>query len=399
MTESVQRITVLGSTGSIGVNTLDVLARHPDRFSVFALSGHSRIDVLFSQCLAHQPQFVVATDPRAGAQLQARLAAAGSATRVLLGHEALDEVAAHPDVDMVMAAIVGAAGLSSCIAAARAGKRLLLANKEALVVGGSFFMDAVRTGNATLLPIDSEHSAIFQSLPSDRALWPSVVDKIILTASGGPFRTRDPATLGGVTPEQACAHPNWSMGRKISVDSATMMNKALEVIEAKFLFGLDPSRIEVIIHPQSVVHSMVQFVDHSVVAQLGVPDMRGPIAYGLSWPQRIASGTAALDFSAMAGLSFETFDSLAHQARFPGLRLAWDALAGSPGTTAVLNAANEIAVAAFLESRIRFDQIHRVNQATLSGFSVSPPVSLAGILALDEEARSYAQQCIRGLAR
>ena len=399
MTESVRRITVLGSTGSIGVNTLDVLARHPDQFSVFALSGHSRIDVLFSQCLAHQPQFVVATDPRAGAQLQARLAAAGSATRVLLGHEALDEVAAHPDVDMVMAAIVGAAGLSSCIAAARAGKRLLLANKEALVVGGSFFMDAVRMGNATLLPIDSEHSAIFQSLPSDRALWPSVVDKIILTASGGPFRTRDPATLGEVTPEQACAHPNWSMGRKISVDSATMMNKALEVIEAKFLFGLDPSRIEVIIHPQSVVHSMVQFVDHSVVAQLGVPDMRGPIAYGLSWPQRIASGTAALDFSAMAGLSFETFDSLAHQARFPGLRLAWDALAGSPGTTAVLNAANEIAVAAFLESRIRFDQIHRVNQATLSGFSVSPPVSLAGILALDEEARSYAQQCIRGLAR
>ena len=399
MTESVRRITVLGSTGSIGVNTLDVLARHPDQFSVFALSGHSRIDVLFSQCLAHQPQFVVATDPRAGAQLQARLAAAGSATRVLLGHEALDEVAAHPDVDMVMAAIVGAAGLSSCIAAARAGKRLLLANKEALVVGGSFFMDAVRMGNATLLPIDSEHSAIFQSLPSDRALWPSVVDKIILTASGGPFRTRDPATLGEVTPEQACAHPNWSMGRKISVDSATMMNKALEVIEAKFLFGLDPSRIEVIIHPQSVVHSMVQFVDHSVVAQLGVPDMRGPIAYGLSWPQRIASGTAALDFSAMAGLSFETFDSLAHQARFPGLRLAWDALAGSPGTTAVLNAANEIAVAAFLESRIRFDQIHRVNQATLSGFSVSPPVSLAGILALDEEARSYAQQYIRGLAR
>jgi 1-deoxy-D-xylulose-5-phosphate reductoisomerase len=398
MTESVQRITVLGSTGSIGVNTLDVLARHPDQFIVFALSGHSRIDVLFSQCLAHQPQFVVATDPLAATELQSRLAAAGSHTRVLLGHEALDEVAAHPDVDMVMAAIVGAAGLSSCIAAARAGKRLLLANKEALVVGGSFFMDAVRTGNATLLPIDSEHSAIFQSLPSDRGLWPSVVDKIILTASGGPFRTRDPATLGGVTPEQACAHPNWSMGRKISVDSATMMNKALEVIEAKFLFGLDPSRIEVIIHPQSVVHSMVQFVDHSVVAQLGVPDMRGPIAYGLSWPQRIASGTAALDFSAMAGLSFETFDSLAHQARFPGLRLAWEALAGPPGTTAVLNAANEIAVAAFLESRIRFDQIHLVNQATLAGLSVSPPMSLAGILALDEEARSYAQRCIRGLA-
>ena len=399
MSQPTQRVTVLGSTGSIGVNTLDVLARHPHRFSVFALSGHSRIDLLFSQCLAHRPQFVVATDPGAGAQLQSRLAAEGSQTRVLLGHEALDEVAAHPDVDMVMAAIVGAAGLSSCIAAARAGKRLLLANKEALVVGGSFFMDAVRAGRATLLPIDSEHSAIFQSLPADRALWPSVVDKIILTASGGPFRTRDPATLFEVTPEQACAHPNWSMGRKISVDSATMMNKALEVIEAKFLFGLDPSRIEVIIHPQSVVHSMVQFVDHSVLAQLGVPDMRGPIAYGLSWPQRIASGTGVLDFSAMAGLSFETFDSPGHQARFPGLRLAWDALASAPGTTAVLNAANEIAVAAFLDARIRFDQIHAVNRETLEGFSSSSPASLQAILALDAEARSYGQQVVQRLAR
>ena len=399
MSQPTQRVTVLGSTGSIGVNTLDVLARHPQRFSVFALSGHSRIDLLFSQCLAHQPQFVVATDPGAGVLLQSRLAAEGSQTRVLLGHEALDEVAAHPEVDMVMAAIVGAAGLSSCIAAARAGKRLLLANKEALVVGGPFFMDAVRAGSATLLPIDSEHSAIFQSLPADRALWPSVVDKIILTASGGPFRTRDPATLFQVTPEQACAHPNWSMGRKISVDSATMMNKALEVIEAKFLFGLDPSRIEVIIHPQSVVHSMVQFVDHSVVAQLGVPDMRGPIAYGLSWPQRIASGTGVLDFSAMAGLSFETFDSPGHQARFPGLRLAWDALASAPGTTAVLNAANEIAVAAFLDARIRFDQIHAVNRETLEGFSSSSPASLQAILALDAEARSYGQQVVQRLAR
>jgi 1-deoxy-D-xylulose-5-phosphate reductoisomerase len=394
-----QSVTVLGSTGSIGVNTLDVLARHPQLFSVFALSGHSRIDLLFSQCLAHQPEFVVATDPGPAAQLQSRLAAEGSHTRVLIGHEALDEVAAHPEVDMVMAAIVGAAGLSSCIAAARAGKRLLLANKEALVVGGSFFMDAVRTGKATLLPIDSEHSAIFQSLPTDRTLWPSVVDKIILTASGGPFRTRDPATLNAVTPEQACAHPNWSMGRKISVDSATMMNKALEVIEAKFLFGLDPSRIEVIIHPQSVVHSMVQFVDHSVVAQLGVPDMRGPIAYGLSWPQRIASGTQTLDFSAMAGLSFETFDSPGHQARFPGLRLAWEALAASSGTTAALNAANEIAVAAFLEARIRFDQIHAVNQATLEGFVPRSPSSLREILALDEEARAHARQRVLALAR
>ncbi len=392
-------VTVLGSTGSIGVNTLDVLARHPQRFSVFALSGHSRIDLLFAQCMVHKPRFVVATDAQAGPALQSRLAAQGSATRVLIGHAALDEVAAHEEVDMVMAAIVGAAGLSSCMAAARAGKRLLLANKEALVVGGSLFMDAVRTGGATLLPIDSEHSAIFQSLPDDRSIWPSVVEKIILTASGGPFRTRDPSTLRDVTPQEACAHPNWSMGRKISVDSATMMNKALEVIEAKFLFGMDPSRIAVVIHPQSVVHSMVQFVDRAVVAQLGVPDMRGPIAYGLSWPQRIESGTAALDFSAMTGLSFETFDSPDHRARFPGLQLAWEAMAGVSGTTAVLNAANEIAVAAFLEGRIRFDQIHAVNQATLAALHFEPPVSLQAILALDEKARARALEAVLSLAR
>ena len=399
MDQRPQNITVLGSTGSIGVNTLDVLARHPQRFSVFALSGHSRIDLLFAQCLAHRPRFVVATDVQAGAALQSRLAAQGSATRVLLGHAALDEVAAHEEVDMVMAAIVGAAGLSSCIAAARAGKRLLLANKEALVVGGSLFMEAVDGGGATLLPIDSEHSAIFQSLPADRVSWPSVVEKIILTASGGPFRTRDPATLRDVTPEQACAHPNWSMGRKISVDSATMMNKALEVIEAKFLFGLEPARIEVIIHPQSVVHSMVQFVDRAVVAQLGVPDMRGPIAYGLSWPARIESGTAALDFATMSALSFETFDAGAHRTRFPGLQLAWDALAALPGTTAVLNAANEIAVAAFLEEQIRFDQIHAVNQATLEALHFGAPASLPELLDLDLRARAHAQQLAKGLAR
>lgn len=398
MTDSRSSVTVLGSTGSIGVNTLDVLARHPQRFSVFALSGHSRIDLLFAQCMVHKPRFVVATDAQAGSALQSRLAAQGSATRVLIGHAALDEVAAHDEVDMVMAAIVGAAGLSSCMAAARAGKRLLLANKEALVVGGSLFMDAVRMGGATLLPIDSEHSAIFQSLPDDCSIWPSVVDKIILTASGGPFRTRDPYTLRDVTPQEACAHPNWSMGRKISVDSATMMNKALEVIEAKFLFGMDPSRIEVVIHPQSVVHSMVQFVDRAVVAQLGVPDMRGPIAYGLSWPQRIDSGTAALDFSAMAGLSFETFDSGDHRARFPGLQLAWEAMAGEPGTTAVLNAANEMAVAAFLEGRIRFDHIHAVNEATLAALHFAPPASLPDILALDAQARAQALEAVAKLA-
>ena len=391
-------VTVLGSTGSIGVNTLDVLARHPQRFSVFALSGHSRVDLLFEQCMVHKPRFAVATDLQAGPALQSRLAAQGSSTRVLIGHAALDEVAAHPEADTVMAAIVGAAGLSSCMAAARAGKRLLLANKEALVVGGDLFMDAVRAGAATLLPIDSEHSAIFQSLPDDRSLWQSVVDKIILTASGGPFRTRDPASLHTVTVEEACAHPNWSMGRKISVDSATMMNKALEVIEAKFLFGMDASRITVVIHPQSVVHSMVQFVDRAVVAQLGVPDMRGPIAYGLSWPQRIESGTAALDFSAMAGLHFESIDSPEHRLRFPGLQLAWHALAGAPGTTAVLNAANEVAVAAFLQGRIRFDHIHAVNQATLSALDFAPPGSLPDVLALDARARARALDAVAALA-
>jgi len=398
MTARQHSVTVLGSTGSIGVNTLDVLARHPQQFSVFALSGHSRIDLLFAQCLLHKPRFVVATDAQAGPVLESRLLAQGSRTRVLIGPAALDEVAAHEEVDMVMAAIVGAAGLSSCMAAARAGKRLLLANKEALVVGGTLFMDTVRTGGATLLPIDSEHSAIFQSLPGDRFLWPLVVDKIILTASGGPFRTRDPATLRDVTPQEACAHPNWSMGRKISVDSATMMNKALEVIEAKFLFGIDPSRIEVIIHPQSVVHSMVQFVDRAVVAQLGVPDMRGPIAYGLSWPQRIESGTAALDFSAVSGLTFETFESREHRQRFPGLQLAWEAMAGVSGTTAVLNAANEIAVAAFLETRIRFDHIHAVNQTTLAALSFGPPASLSEILELDARARAAAQDAVAALA-
>jgi 1-deoxy-D-xylulose-5-phosphate reductoisomerase len=311
-------------------------------------------------------------------------------TEVLSGPQALEWVAAHDEVTTVMAAIVGAAGLASCIAAALAGKRLLLANKEALVVGGAFFMDAVQRGGATLLPIDSEHSAIFQSLPENPQVWPSVIDKIILTASGGPFRTRDPATLRYVTPQEACAHPNWVMGRKISVDSATMMNKALEVIEAKFLFGVAPKTVEVIIHPQSVIHSMVQFVDHSVVAQLGTPDMRGPIAYGLAWPGRHASGAGAIDFATLSALTFETFSHPDHQQRFPGLKLAWDALDAVPGTTAVLNAANELAVAAFLEGQIRFDQIHAVNLETLARFIPAAPVSLQDLLAIDQEARSQA---------
>jgi 1-deoxy-D-xylulose-5-phosphate reductoisomerase len=304
----------------------------------------------------------------------------------------LDEVAAAPQVDAVMAAIVGAAGLSPCIAAARAGKRLMLANKEALVVGGDVFMRAVREGGALLLPIDSEHSAIFQSLPEDPSSWQRRVQKIILTASGGPFRSRDPRTLRDVTPEQACAHPNWVMGRKISVDSATMMNKALEVIEARYLFGMSPDQLEVVIHPQSIIHSMVQYRDHSVVAQLGTPDMRVPIAYGLSWPERIESGAPALNFHALAAMTFEAMDEPEHRLRFPGLRLAWETLRGAPGSCAVLNAANEVAVEAFLNKRIRFDQIHELNRATLDSTVCEPPESLDDLLALDLRSRDEAQR-------
>lgn len=393
-----QRIAVLGSTGSVGANTLDVVARHPDRFEVFALSAARQVDLMLQQCLQFRPALAVMAQEEAGRALAARIESSGLATRVLWGAEALDTVAAHPQVDTVMASIVGAAGLSSCIAAARAGKKLLLANKEALVVGGELFLAAVREGGATLLPIDSEHSAIFQSLPEDAATWDARVEKIILTASGGPFRTREPASLREVTPEQACAHPNWVMGRKISVDSATMMNKALEVIEARYLFGLAPQRVQVVIHPQSVIHSMVQYRDTSVVAQLGTPDMRVPIAYGLAWPDRVSSGAQALDFGALADMSFESLDSRGHRERFPGLQLAWDSLAAAPGTTAVLNAANELAVAAFLDRRIRFDQIHSVNLATLEALVPSKPQSLPDLLALDAEARRTAEQAIRGLA-
>ena len=282
-----QQLTILGSTGSIGVNTLDVVARHPDQFQIFALTGARQVDLMFQQCVAFKPLFAVMVQADAARALADKIQAAGLPTKVLNNPQALLDVSNDERVDVVMAAIVGAAGLAPCLAAAKAGKRLLLANKEALVVGGQLFLDAVKMGGAQLLPIDSEHSAVFQSLPDNPSTWPQAVDKIILTASGGPFRTRDPSSLHAVTPEEACAHPNWVMGRKISVDSATMMNKALEVIEAKYLFGVTPQQIEVVIHPQSVIHSMVQFVDGSVVAQLGTPDMRMPIAYGLSWPQRI----------------------------------------------------------------------------------------------------------------
>ena len=388
MTLARQRITVLGSTGSVGANTLEVIAAHPDRFEVFALSASVQVDVLLGQCARFKPTYAVMASELHAIALAEKFKQNGLATRVLLGQGALESIASDIRCDTVMAAIVGAAGLAPCMAAARAGKRLLLANKEALVVGGEVFMQAVQQGGAQLLPIDSEHSAIFQSLPHDRSDWIVQVEKIILTASGGPFRTRDPATLHQVTPDEACAHPTWVMGRKISVDSATMMNKALEVIEAKYLFGLQPDQIEVVIHPQSVIHSMVQYVDTSVVAQLGTPDMRVPIAYGLGWPGRIASGAQALDFKTLADMTFEAPD----RNRFPGLQLAWEVLAAPTGTTAVLNAANEVGVAAFLQGRIRFDQIHQVNLATLERFVVSEPGGLDDLLALDASARSLAGQ-------
>ena len=381
-----QRVTVLGSTGSVGVNTLDVIAAHPDRFEVFALSAATNVDLMLAQCAKFKPQYVVMTSEAHGGQLAEKVKQNGLVAQVLCGSNALQMIASHEQVDTVMAAIVGAAGLAPCMAAAKAGKRLLLANKEALVVGGEIFMDAVAKGKAKLLPIDSEHSAIFQALPEDPASWSERVEKIILTASGGPFRTRDVATLRDVTPEQACAHPNWIMGKKISVDSATMMNKALEIIEAKYLFSLRPEQIEVVIHPQSIIHSMVQYLDTSVVAQMGSPDMRVPIAYGLAWPDRIASGAVALDFRALSQMSFEVPDRV----RFPGLQLAWEVLAAPMGTTTVLNAANEIAVAAFLEKKIRFDQIHHVNLATLDQLSVSKISGIDDLLALDLQARSLA---------
>ena len=391
-----QRVCILGATGSVGNSTLDVIARHPERFEVFALTAQSRVDELFAQCLQWRPRFAALPDPKQARALRDRLLAHNLPTDVLDGPEALCELAAHPDVDAVMAAIVGAAGLAPCLAAAAAGKRLLLANKEALVVGGALFMNTVRAGGASLMPIDSEHSAIFQCLPEDRSAWQAHIDHILLTASGGPFLTRDPASLKHVTPEEACAHPNWVMGRKISVDSATMMNKALEVIEARWLFDLAPEQIRVVIHPQSIVHSMVVCRDNSVLAQMGTPDMRVPIAYGLSHPRRIESGAGQLDFSAMSALRFEAPD----MARYPGLALAWDTLRAAPGSTAVLNAANEVAVEAFLARTIRFDQIHSVNASALA--RVLPVAgdcdSMGALLALDARARRDALHYVKDLA-
>ncbi|HRM54944.1 MAG TPA: 1-deoxy-D-xylulose-5-phosphate reductoisomerase [Ottowia sp.] len=385
-----QRVAVLGSTGSIGVNTLDVIARHPDRFEVVALTAATQVDVMLAQCVQFKPRVAVMASAPHARELAEKIKQKGLTTQVDQAPEAIESVACSGEVDTVMAAIVGAAGLAPCLAAARAGKRLLLANKEALVVGGDVFMNAVREGGATLLPIDSEHSAIFQCLPEDASQWARRIDRIMLTSSGGPFRQTPLADLPAMTPSQACAHPNFAMGRKISVDSATMMNKALEVIEARWLFNLPPERIEVVIHPQQIIHSMVQFHDASILAQLGTPDMRVPIAYGLSWPERIESGADRLDFSALAGLTFEAPD----RERYPGLFLAWDALRAPEGTCAVLNAANEVAVAAFLHGRIRFDRIHAVNDATLGAVALSKPATLGDLLALDASARREAESLV-----
>lgn len=387
-----QKLTILGATGSIGVSTLDVVARHPDRYEVVALTGNSRIEALFTQCLQHRPRFAVVGADKDVAVLTERLRAHGLATEVLAGPVALERVASLPEVDAVMAAIVGAAGLPSALAAVRAGKRTLLANKEALVMGGALFMEEVRRHRAVLLPIDSEHNAVFQSMPADYAGDPARVGvrHILLTASGGPFRTTPLEHLQQVTPAEACAHPNWSMGRKISVDSATMMNKGLEVIEARWLFNLTPDQIEVVIHPQSVIHSLVQYVDGSVLAELGNPDMRTPIAHALAWPERIDAGVAPLDLPAIAQLNFERPDF----ARFPCLALAYRALRAGGIAPTVLNAANEMAVAAFLEERLPFLAIADIIAATLDAVEAGMADDLPTILAADAQARTVARELI-----
>lgn len=385
-----QRVAVLGSTGSIGVNTLDVIRRHPDRFEPVALTAHTNIDRLLEQCLEHRPRFaVVSSAPDAG-RLAGALRSAGLATEVLIGEESLSTIAAHDEVDVVMAGIVGAAGLRSALAAARAGKRILLANKEALVMSGPLFMKAVKEGGATLLPVDSEHNAIFQCRAGDH---PSGVRKVVLTASGGPFLRASAEELRTATPEQACAHPRWSMGRKISVDSATLMNKGLELIEACLLFDLAPSQVEVVVHPQSIVHSLVEYRDGSMLAQLGNPDMRVPIAHALGWPDRIESGVESLDIVRAARLDFEAPDLV----RFPSLSLATQVATLGGTAPAVLNAANEVAVRAFLERRLGFTDIPHAIEAVLERHSVRSVESLDDVLAADEWSRRQAQIAVARL--
>ncbi|MBV7547681.1 1-deoxy-D-xylulose-5-phosphate reductoisomerase [Pseudomonas sp. PDM26] len=385
-----QQITVLGATGSIGLSTLDVIARHPDRYQVFALSGFTRLSELLALCVRHVPRFAVVPEVAAARTLQDDLRAAGLSTRVLVGEEGLCQVASDPEVDTVMAAIVGAAGLRPTLAAVEAGKKILLANKEALVMSGALFMQAVRKSGSVLLPIDSEHNAIFQCMPLDyaRGLEAVGVRRILLTASGGPFRQTPMAELAHVSPDQACAHPNWSMGRKISVDSASMMNKGLELIEACWLFDARPSQVEVVVHPQSVIHSLVDYVDGSVLAQLGNPDMRTPIANALAWPERIDSGVAPLDLFAIARLDFQAPD----EERFPCLRLARQAAEAGNSAPAMLNAANEVAVAAFLDERVRYPEIASIIEEVLNLEPVVAVGDLEAVFTADAKARLLAGQ-------
>lgn len=384
-----QHLSILGSTGSIGVSTLDVVGRHPDRFSVYALSAHRNLDRLFEQCVAHRPKVAVVADADGARSLATRLADAGLKIEVTYGPQALIEIAQASEVTMVVAAIVGAAGLQSTLAAARAGKRILLANKESLVLSGALFMATAERAGATLLPLDSEHNAIFQCLPQvagENRIATRGVEKLVLTASGGPFRERELASLENVTPDEACAHPNWVMGRKISVDSASMMNKGLEVIEARWLFNMPAEKIEVLIHPQSVIHSMVTYADGSTLAQLGNPDMRTPIAHALAFPDRVTSGVAGLNLADIGKLTFEAPDLR----RFPCLRLAFDTLRSGGTAGALLNAANEVAVEAFLGGRIRFTAIAQVVEQVLDTVAVGEATSLDVVLEADRRARELA---------
>ena len=388
---SFKTITVLGSTGSIGVSTLDVIRRHPEQYQVFALTAHSRMEELFQQVQQFNPRYAVMGDEQQAQTLRNRLQRVGSDTEVLSGPDALVNVAEHADVDYVMAAIVGAAGLLPTLAAVKQGKRVLLANKEALVMSGQLFMDAVAASGAELLPIDSEHIAIYQCLPQGQAVMQKGVAKILLTGSGGPFRNLPLDRFQQVTPDQACAHPNWSMGRKISVDSATMMNKGLEFIEACWLFAASTDQVEVVVHPQSVIHSMVQYVDGSVLAQMGNPDMRTPIAYGLAWPDRIEAGVDTLDFVKVAQLDFQAPD----EQRFPCLRLAREAMDTGKTAPAVLNAANEEAVAAFLDNQVPFTTIAQVNQQVLERVQLLDAADIESVLAADQEARIVAKALLK----
>ena len=389
-----QNLAILGATGSIGLNTLDVAARHPQRFRIFALSANERIDELADLCLRHQPRYAVVAQTFQAEILGKRLRP--GATEILVGAQGLERIAAHPETDCVMAAIVGAAGLVPTLAAARAGKKLLLANKEALVMAGPLFMQAVRANHATLLPIDSEHNAVFQCLPDSFAgnIAGHGVRRVLLTASGGPFRETALEQLRSVTPEQACAHPNWVMGRKISVDSATMMNKALEIIEAHWLFGAQAEQIEVVVHPQSVVHSMVEYADGSVIAQLGNPDMRTPIAHALAHPERIEAGVSSLDLSRIGRLDFSAPDF----ARFPALRLGYRALKEGGTSPATLNAANEVAVAAFIERRLPFLAITAVIEAVMNELAPRALTRLEDVLDADATARRHAERQVGAIA-